>query len=162
MHDDMEGERALRTFFHAMIYVSSLIACGVTLMFDIAFFQNNGKILNENMAKECALHLNFCAISAVALTLLSWVSIMGATYYDADAYAELATICARITCVWTAAFFLNILTSIYARYKNTERGGVIPAKYGPSIDILKTMRVKCLINALVMLLLSFLMSPANF
>ena len=100
------------SFFSVMIYVTSIIAIVVTLVFYAGILLRNKNISNGQVYTSCSTQLKTCKVSSVVFAVVYWFCVSGLSKKEClKGYAALSKVCSRFGCIWIV-FALSIVMAI--------------------------------------------------
>ena len=97
------------SFFSVMIYVTSIIAIVVTLVFYAGILLRNKNISNGQVYTSCSTQLKTCKVSSVVFAVVYWFCVSG-----------LSKVCSRFGCIWIVFAVVNIALSIVMAITNKD------------------------------------------
>ena len=101
------------SFFSVMIYVTSIIAIVVTLVFYAGILMSNKNISSAQ--------LKTCKVSSVVFVLVYWFCVSGLSKKEClKGYAALSKVCSRFGCIWIVFAVVNIALSIVMTITNKD------------------------------------------
>lgn len=101
------------SFFSVMIYVTSIIAIVVTLVFYAGILMSNKNISSGQVYTSCSAQLKTCKVSSVVFVLVYWFCVSGLSKKEClKGYAALSKVCSRFGCIWIVFAVVNIALSI--------------------------------------------------
>ena len=84
------------SFFSVMIYVTSIIAIVVTLVFYAGILMSNKNISSGQVYTSCSAQLKTCKVSSVVFVLVYWFCVSGLSKKEClKGYAALSKVCSR-------------------------------------------------------------------
>ena len=109
------------SFFSVMIYVTSIIAIVVTLVFYAGILLRNKNISNGQVYTSCSTQLKTCKVSSVVFAVVYWFCVSGLSKKEClKGYAALSKVCSRFGCIWIVFAVVNIAPSIVMAITNKD------------------------------------------
>ena len=109
------------SFFSVMIYVTSIIAIVVTLVFYAGILMSNKNISSGQVYTSCSTQLKTCKVSSVVFVLVYWFCVSGLSKKEClKGYAALSKVCSRFGCIWIVFAVVNIALSIVMAITNKD------------------------------------------
>ena len=109
------------SFFSVMIYVTSIIAIVVTLVFFAGFLLCYIFFSCFVVFCCCSAQLKTCKVSSVVFVLVYWFCVSGLSKKEClKGYAALSKVCSRFGCIWIVFAVVNIALSIVMTITNKD------------------------------------------